>query len=149
MQQKANIKNELDVSLPDKTGALTLTKTSFSTSTIEMGSDDLETLGLIPNASNSNIFQKLVGCCCRSSILVTGILIGLITFFPNGMMSDSGSILAVTFSSIGLCASFSFIVGGIRGAISKKWSALLPGTILQLVALSPAIITGLLFGWDN
>jgi hypothetical protein len=148
MQQRANIKNERDVSLPDDTNTSTLKKTSFSTSTIEMGSDDLETL-LVSSASNSNIFQKLVGCCCRSSILVTGILIGLISIFPNGMMSDSGSILAVTFSSIGLCASFSFIVGGIVGAISKKWSALLPGTILQLVALSPAIITGLLFGWDN
>jgi hypothetical protein len=149
MQQRANIKNEHDVSLPDKTGALTLTKTSFSTSTIEMGSDDLETLGLIPSASNSNMLQKLVGCCRRSSILVTGLSLGFITFMPNGMMSDDGSTLAVTFSSIGLCASFSFIVGGIVGAISKKWSALLPGTILQLVALSPMIIYGLLFGWDN
>jgi hypothetical protein len=148
MQQRANIKSEHDVSLPDDTNTSTLKKTSFSTSTIEMGSDDLETL-LVSSASNSNMLQNLVGCCCRSSILVTGILLGLITIFPNGMMSDSGSTLAVTFSSIGVIASFSFIVGGIVGAISKKWSALLPGTILQLVALSPMIIYGLLFGWDN
>jgi hypothetical protein len=135
MQQRANIKNEHDVSLPDDTNTSTLKKTSFSTSTIEMGSDDLETL-LVSSASNSNMLQKLVGCCCRSSILVTGILLGLITYFANFMMSDSGNILPEICSSVGVIASFSFIVGGIVGAISKKWSALLPGTILQLVALS-------------
>jgi hypothetical protein len=136
MQQRANINNEHDVSLPDKKGAPTIKKTSFPTASIEMGSDDLETLGLIPGASNSNILEKLVGCCCRSSIFITGLSLGFITFIPNGMMRDSGTTLAVRFSNIGLIASFLFIVGGIVGAIFKKWSALLPGTILQLVTWS-------------
>jgi hypothetical protein len=86
-------------------------------------------------------FSTLAGFCCRSSIFITGLSLGFITFIPNGMMRDSGTTLAVRFSNIGLSASFLFIVGGVVGAIFKKWSALLPGT-LQLVAWSPMIIYG-------
>ena len=60
-------------------------------------------------------------------------------FFPMGMMSDSGTTLAVTFSSIGLLGCFLLIIGGIVGAMTKRWISLVPGTVVILIALTPAM----------
>ena len=55
------------------------------------------------------------------------------------MMADSGSTLAVTFSTIGVFGCLFLILGGIVGAVRKQWRALVPGTVLVLTALTPAI----------
>ena len=79
------------------------------------------------------------GFLLRLSIFVVGILSGLVLFFPMGMMGDSGTRLAITLSSIGVIGSLFLIIGGIVGTMTKRWIALVPGTIFILIALTPAL----------
>lgn len=78
------------------------------------------------------------GFMTRLSILVIGVFFGLGSVML-GMMADSGTTLAVTFASIALLGSFSLVLGGIVGAFTKRWIALVPGTVLVLTSLTPAL----------
>jgi hypothetical protein len=119
---------------------------SYETTDIEAIFDrDLPTAE--PTNSRRSIVQLLADVCIRVLILVTGLSLGLITFFPNGMMCDSGTTIAVTLSMIGLSASVLFVMAGIIGAICKKWYFLLYPLGLQLLVLSPALIYSI-FGWN-
>ncbi len=79
------------------------------------------------------------GIFTRLSILVVGVFFGLILFFPMGMMSDSGTTLAVTVSTIGSFGCLFLMIGGIVGAVRKEWRALVPGTVLLLTLFTPAV----------
>ncbi len=83
-------------------------------------------------------------CCVgsRAAVLFVGVFLGLITVFPNGMMSDSGSSLAVTCANIGLFASACMIIGGILGAWRGSWYWLLPGVGLEVLLLTTLAILG-------
>jgi hypothetical protein len=62
----------------------------------------------------------LLGSAYRLSLLSTGITLGLITSFPNIMISDPGTRLAGICANIGICASALFCAAGIVGAVAKK-----------------------------
>jgi hypothetical protein len=79
------------------------------------------------------------GIVTRLCILVVSVFFGLILSFPMMMMSDSGSTLAIIFSTIGVLGCLLLIIGGIVGAVRKQWRALVPGTVLVLTALTPAV----------
>jgi hypothetical protein len=87
----------------------------------------------------------LLGCAHRLCLLFAGLSIGFITIFPNGMMSDSGTRMAVIFSNIGVWASLLFCVAGIVGAVTKKSCLFKYACGLQLIALSPMLIATLLW----
>lgn len=82
----------------------------------------------------------LLGWAHRLCILFTGLFLGFATFMPNGMMSDSGTRLAVICANIGIWASVFFCVAGVVGAITKKWYLFKYACGLQLLALSSATI---------
>ena len=70
--------------------------------------------------------------------------LGFSTIIPNMMISDSGTPMAMCGAYIGLCASASFVGGGLLGAIFKRRAFLLPGMILQIGAFTaPPIISKL------
>ena len=87
-------------------------------------------------------------CCVgnHTAVLFVGVFLGLITIFPNLMMSDSGSSLTVVISSIGLFAPACMIIGGIvgawRGAPWAGWYWLLPGVGLEVLLLATLVILG-------
>ena len=70
--------------------------------------------------------------------------LGFSTIIPNMMISDSGTPMAMCGAYIGMCASTTFVGGGLLGAIFKKRAFLLPGMILQIGAFTaPPIISKL------
>jgi hypothetical protein len=73
-------------------------------------------------------------CGHRLALLIPGLLIGIFTFGPNLMMSDSGTQKAKTSASIGLLASFMFVLAGIIGAILNTWKLYPMAVLLQLIA---------------
>lgn len=83
---------------------------------------------------NNHVF--LGSFCHRLWTAVVGILVGLVTFFPNLMMSDSGTPAARRAATCGMLASLFFVLGGIIGAVYGRpwygWFWLLPGLILQI-----------------
>lgn len=66
-------------------------------------------------------------------ILIVGIVLGNITYFPNFMMCDEGTPIAHASAKMGITASFLFIAGGIYGFITNKgsWWVLAPAFICQ------------------
>ena len=78
------------------------------------------------------------GFMTRLGILVVGVFFGFNTLIL-GMMADSGTTLAVTFGAIAMLGSASLVIGGIVGAFTKRWIALVPGTVLILTSLTPAL----------
>jgi hypothetical protein len=81
----------------------------------------------------------LLGFLIRLSILVIGVFWGVALFMPMGMLSDSGTTMAVTVSTIGVFGCIFLLTGGIIGAITKRWIALVPGTVLAVAAMTPAL----------
>jgi hypothetical protein len=75
-----------------------------------------------------------LGIFLRCLIASIGILLGIGTFVPNIMMSDSGKPSAVMGAKIGMLASLAFIVGGVVGAIRGEWKWLVVGLLLQILA---------------
>ena len=104
--------------------------------------------GIEPSSTANEPRQTYLICCVgnRAAVLFVGVFLGLITVFPNSMMSDSGSSLAVVVSSIGLFASACMIIGGIvgawRGAPWAGWYWLLPGVGLEVLLLATLAILG-------
>jgi hypothetical protein len=80
--------------------------------------------------------DTLQGFVTRLSILVIGVYFGM-GCFMLGMISDSGTTLAVTCGAIAMIGSLSLVIGGIIGALIKRWIALVPGTVLVLTSLTP------------
>jgi hypothetical protein len=82
-------------------------------------------------------FLVLSSLANRVAVACIGLLLGLLTFFPNMMMSDSGTTRAISASYIGLLASASMILGGIVGAVRGSpwagWCWLIPGVALQII----------------
>ena len=78
------------------------------------------------------------GFMTRLSILVIGVYFG-ISCLMLGLMADSGTTFAATFAVIAVVGSFSLMFGGIVGALTKRWIALFPGTVLVLTSLTPAL----------
>jgi hypothetical protein len=70
------------------------------------------------------------------AIFLTGLISGYVTFFPMMMMSDSGTRLALTAATMGMYGCILLFVGGIVGALVKRWTALLPGAILAMSAIA-------------
>jgi hypothetical protein len=68
----------------------------------------------------------------RIAIGCTGLILGVITYAPNIMMSDSGTRAAYMAASVGSLASLLFVIGGCVGACWGRWVALLPAMILQI-----------------
>jgi hypothetical protein len=78
----------------------------------------------------------------RAAVALVGVLLGLLTFFPNVMMSDSGTTAAQLAAGLGVLASFLMALGGIC-----RRGARLSGSGLVLVAArrrmpDPRICTG-------
>jgi len=67
-------------------------------------------------------------------IAILGIFLGFVTLAPNAMMLDSPSNSSAAF--IGVCASLSFVIGGVYGGFVGKFVWLLPGLVLQVIALA-------------
>lgn len=101
-------------------------------------------------------------CGTRLCVLLTGFCVGILTFFPNMMMSDSGTDAAYRQATIGAIASICFIIGGIVGAANcfpskSPWYCLLPAVVLQILALfgflivflTLASVVGAFFMWQN
>ena len=84
------------------------------------------------------IMATAQGIVTRLCILVVGLYFGF-NLFILGMMADSGSTLAVTCAAVALLGCLFLILGGIVGAVRKQWRALIPGTVLVLTALTPAV----------
>ena len=78
------------------------------------------------------------GFMTRLSILLTGVCCGVM-FSTLGMLSDSGTALANTMAMFGLLGSLFLFIGGIVGALFKRWVALVPGAVFVLTALTPAV----------
>jgi hypothetical protein len=72
----------------------------------------------------------------RIAIGCTGLIVGLVTYGPNIMMSDSGTRAAYAAASVGSLASLLFVIGGCVGACWGRWVALLPGVILQIAVFA-------------
>ena len=90
--------------------------------------------GDVPSSRNRHNNEMNLGM--QSSIFLTGISIGLLLFFPNVMMCDSGTARANAAANLGVLACVLFIGGGIVGGILNRWSALLPGVVCQLLAFT-------------
>ena len=92
---------------------------------------------LLPQHSNRiDVISKMIGKFIgRILIALIGVLLGLVTIIPNMFMMDSGTDIATTAASIGIFASLTFVIGGVLGAIFKTWWGLLPGLVLQIIAL--------------
>lgn len=101
-------------------------------------------------------------CGTRLCVLLTGVFVGILTFFPNMMMVDSGTDVAYRQATIGAIASICFIIGGIVGAANcfpskSPWYCLLPAVELQILALfgflvmflTLASVGGACFMWQN
>lgn len=77
-----------------------------------------------------------MGLVQRVFIFGTGIGTASVSMMGNVMMSDSGTKTANLAASIGIVASFTYLIGGTVGALHHTWYGLLPGTILQLSAFA-------------
>lgn len=75
------------------------------------------------------------GIVTRLCILGVGVFFGLILAWPMMMMCASGKALQLTVSYLGTFGCLFLVIGGILGALMKRWIALLPGTVLVLIAL--------------
>lgn len=73
----------------------------------------------------------------QSEIILAGFILTLITGLPN-LKIASASVVA---AHIGTVSSALFVLGGITGGYQRKWLYLLPGIILQLIALSYLFIS--------
>lgn len=67
----------------------------------------------------------------RIVIGIIGVFLGLILFIPNAMMAPA----TLVGSYVGIAASLSLIAGGLVGAMSSRWIYLLPGFLLQALAI--------------
>ena len=76
------------------------------------------------------------GLLIRFSILLVGVGLALLLVVPLALLTESGSKLANAVSCIGSIGFYFLIIGGIVGAITKRWIALVPGTILVLFAFT-------------
>ena len=91
---------------------------------------------LLPQHSyRIDVVSMMIDIIGRMLIALIGVLLGFITIIPNMFMMDSGTDIATTAASIGILASFTFVIGGVLGAIFKTWWGLLPGLVLQIIAL--------------
>jgi hypothetical protein len=73
---------------------------------------------------------------------LSGAVVGLGNAFallPIGMLSDSGTPLAVTCGTLGMVGVLLLAVGGIAGIFVNQWIALLPGSSLVMFAYTPAL----------
>ena len=76
----------------------------------------------------------------RIAIAVVGIGWGVVMIWPNAMMCDSGTRLAVTVAYIGITACILLVIRGFVGLFSNiGWWALLPGLLCQIVIIIPMI----------
>lgn len=76
------------------------------------------------------------GCIQRILILAIGVFVGVIMYVWMAFMDFEGvqGIMDYRNSRIGLVGSVLILIGGMLGACTKRWVALLPGTILILIA---------------
>ena len=83
--------------------------------------------------------SALQGFLTRLSIFVVGVGSGSILVIPVGMGTGPGTRRAVTLSYIGLLGCLFLIIGGIFGAMTKQWIALVPGTVIFLILFTPSV----------
>jgi hypothetical protein len=85
------------------------------------------------------MFGTVLSYCNRTAIFLVGMALALIFFMPNGMLSDSGTPLAVCASMVGMLACLLLAIGGCVGLVTGEWSSLRLGLTVQ------ASLFGLLF----
>lgn len=93
--------------------------------------------GPTPVVGTDTVDSNDVSCpriCCGIIYVLIGLCLGMVTFIPNAMMSDSGTGGSLTAANIGMLASLSFAVGGIVAAVTNRCYWLLVGVVLQLLA---------------
>lgn len=80
------------------------------------------------------------GCIARILILMIGVVTGVIVYLLMAFMHFEGcdGILDYKNAKIGLVGSVLILIGGFVGACLKRWAALLPGTIVILMAYASA-----------
>jgi hypothetical protein len=111
--------------------------TNFSYDALVGEDSAVATLAMEEDGTNpSLVVQHDVSNDKRIAIGCTGLILGVITFFPNIMMSDSGTRAAYMAANVGSLASLLFVIGGCVGACWGRWVALLPGVILQIAVFA-------------
>jgi hypothetical protein len=88
--------------------------------------------------------MTVLSFCNHAAIFLVGMLLALIFFMPNGMLSDSGTPIAVCASMFGMLACLLFAGGGCVGLVTGSWSTLLPGLIAQAALLVFMLLLGFL-----
>ena len=85
---------------------------------------------------------RMQECTTRVAIFVIGTCFGVLMIPSIGiifMEGDGPHAMTTMMATIGLIGSVLLIMGGIIGAYMNRWIALLPGTILILIALATSI----------
>ena len=103
--------------------------------------------GLPWSASNDGNFlgiytyPRLKSAVARCLLGVFSIFLGLLTLFPNMMMSDSGTAAARMAAFIGMVASFLFLFAGIAMFVRGTWIWMLVAVTCQALAFAvPAFL---------
>jgi lipopolysaccharide export LptBFGC system permease protein LptF len=112
-------------------------------SNIDMNdSNDISHQLMLSNTEKENESSKdskgvFLAKIVRILIGVFASFLGVVLFFPNGMMSDSGTPRAHSAATVGIFASLLFVIGGISFAIGAPFGlwTLLSAVTLQITAL--------------
>jgi hypothetical protein len=79
---------------------------------------------------------RLTSTVAQWSVGIPSILLGLLTFFPNGLMADSGTKSSQRASTVGLMASGLFVFAGVTVMINGTWIGIPIAITCQIIALS-------------
>jgi hypothetical protein len=97
-----------------------------------------------PTMATVNVSQAKTSKCCDIlngiAVVFVGVLLGVITYFPNMMMGDFGTSAAIRAAYMGMAASVCMSVGGIVGGFVSAcgrpcagWLCILPGIGLEIL----------------
>ena len=100
-----------------------------STNYVEGGEQVAQEESLQDGTSASTMIQVK-----RIAIGVVGVILGFIMMLPNAMMAAT----SLWGARVGMAASYSFIAGGIYGGLKSQPIFLLPGLVLQVLAIGVA-----------
>ena len=95
----------------------------------------------LPHSMNGQQYGMMIRYCKKLLILCTGGFLGVILFFPYGMMTDSGTRVAIIVANIGIITCILFCIGGCVGFVTGNWSALLPAACCQALMFAIMIFS--------